>query len=863
MHPASASILLTSVALVALPAWAAPWITSKMYGNVHVVVSETAPSFDAQAAKEFAAHWKACTGHSVSISDRPADGVNVFIGRDVIPARHAKKMNVAALQADGLHLRSVKAKKDALPALLIAGGTERGALYGVYEFFERYMGMRWLAPGVTFIPDKPGAVCDPAKPWERATPSELPAIDYRYVPPFEHRRTTPPQGNAESVQIYRDARRLSEGPGFGSPGVHTLYSLVDPKDHFEKHPEWFSMIDGKRLAPVGYDYNSEKEREKHPGTVAQLCFTNPEVANAIVDTLRDRIRKNPDKHIWSVSQMDWGEYCTCPECKAINESEGTPMGSLLTCVNRVADQINQEFPGYYIETLAYSWSRKAPKTIRPHDNVIIRLCSIECDFARPLNDPKVLENAAFAQDIREWSAIAKKLYIWDYVVNFYGYQRPHPNLPVLAENVRFFRDHKARGLYEQGPSAPLVELGHLRTYLLTHLIWNPDCDVDAAREDFLDLYYRETAPFMRQYLALIEKNVIEKEWMMDTFDKGGWIDYDTVVQAREILHQGREAAQSDETRQRIEFAQVSVEYAAFACTPRITLADNAITLDRPPCMSPHDYIALAKSFGIREYAEKRPIEEFGSLVSHCPPRQEQSPIETIENERYRVWVTPAIGGTVMRWQDKPSGVELINAFREYGMRPCTWQDWTNTPFKVEGPVADRYDVVERAPGKLVIEAKREDGLVVRRTMSLQPGSDVIEVTLTITNPTDKALIPNVKPHPEFYAQGSYIPEIWSYRDGTWTQYTDPALSPPLANGKYLKPEDYSKLACRVKEKDVTVICEFNPAQLGGLLWFYNASSAARQMNLELLPKTDPLAPGASMTIAASYRFTRESPATLR
>lgn len=45
-----------------------------------------------------------------------------------------------------------------------------------------------------------------------------------------------------------------------------------------------------------------------------------------------------------------------------------------------------------IDTLAYQYTRPAPKKTVPRSNVIIRLCSIECNFALPFSDPS---NAPF------------------------------------------------------------------------------------------------------------------------------------------------------------------------------------------------------------------------------------------------------------------------------------------------------------------------------------------------------------------------------------------------------------------------------------------------------------------------------------
>lgn len=58
----------------------------------------------------------------------------------------------------------------------------------------------------------------------------------------------------------------------------------------------------------------------------------------------------------------------------------------------------------------YQWSRAAPKLTKPKPNVIIRLCSIECNFAQPLSHPS---NSKFQADISNWGAISERLYVWN------------------------------------------------------------------------------------------------------------------------------------------------------------------------------------------------------------------------------------------------------------------------------------------------------------------------------------------------------------------------------------------------------------------------------------------------------------------
>ena len=75
----------------------------------------------------------------------------------------------------------------------------------------------------------------------------------------------------------------------------------------------------------------------------------------------------------------------------------------------VAADIEEEFPDVTIETMAYHYTRKPPKNIKPRPNVIIRLCNIECSTSVPLTHER---NKDFRDDIAVWSKICKRLWNW-------------------------------------------------------------------------------------------------------------------------------------------------------------------------------------------------------------------------------------------------------------------------------------------------------------------------------------------------------------------------------------------------------------------------------------------------------------------
>ncbi|HQO33959.1 MAG TPA: DUF4838 domain-containing protein, partial [bacterium] len=363
------------------------------------------------------------------------------------------------------------------PHIVIWGGRQRGTMYGVVTFLEREMGCRWYAPGASTAPKKR------TYSFIELSHSESPAIPVRFDDYFEARD---PLWAARNRCNGAGAFRNQPGGVEVYYECHTFYKLMPPSEFFDKHPEYYSLINGKR----------EHER-------GQLCLTNPDVLRIFTDRVREELRKHPYARIYSVSQNDWQGPCECENCRAIVEREGSQSGPMVWFANRVAENIEGEFPDRMIGTFAYDYTRKPPKEIRPRHNVVIRLCSIECCFSHPFNNCPL--NTSFMEDLRRWSEIAPHLYIWDYVVNFHYNIMPFPNFAVLQPNIRTLRDHKAIGIMTQAANTSRgAEFEELRMYLIAKLLWNPDIDLEPVIDDFMAGFYGRSGPYIRQYFDLMQ-----------------------------------------------------------------------------------------------------------------------------------------------------------------------------------------------------------------------------------------------------------------------------------------------------------------------------------------------------------------------
>jgi len=284
------------------------------------------------------------------------------------------------------------------------------------------------------------------------------------------------------------------------------------------------------------------------------------VLNIITERLKEKIKENPTNLIYSVSQNDWGNPCQCDNCQAIVDEEGTQSGIMVWFVNQVADRIKDEFPNKYVGTLAYQYTRKPPKNIKPKENVVIRLCSIECCFAHDFYSCP--ENTEFLSDLEEWSAISPHLYIWDYVVNFSHYPMPYPNFNVLQPNIKAFRDNSSIGIMEQAAyQSRGGEFAELRAYLIAKLLWNAECNVDEVIDDFMYGYYGRSGQYVREYLNLLHSQVTPQTHIHLGLRHDDQLFTDKFIrEADKIFNEAEKVACNDEVKMRVELARLPLMY---------------------------------------------------------------------------------------------------------------------------------------------------------------------------------------------------------------------------------------------------------------------------------------------------------------
>lgn len=503
--------------------------------GVFVASDATAP--EERAARDLAEHLAQVTGAPFRVQVLDADALPsraIVVGQGAAIRKAFAEVPWEELGGEEAVLRTAGER------LLLTGGRPRGTRYAVSRFLQDTCGVRWWTPWATQVPKRDSL--------------EIPALDLRLKPAFEARDpfwfpAFDPVWAARNFSNSQSARLTPEdGGAIRYKGfVHTFFPLVPPEEHFDAHPEWYSLIDGKRTHAR-----------------AQLCTTNPQLREFLVARVRQWLREDPEASIVSISQNDWYGACTCEACKALDDAEGSQAGTMLALVNHVAERLEKEFPAVAFDTLAYQYTRKPPRTLRPRPNVIVRLCSIECNFREPLDHPS---NASFAEDIRGWSRICQRLNVWDYTTDFAHYVQPHPNWYVLGPNLRFFHRHHVRGMFEQGAyQSHGSELAELRAWVLAQLLWNPFQDDRALIREFVEGYYgRPAAPHILAYLELMHR--ASEGWNLTCFSRTDTPFHNlATLSAAEALWSAAEAASAGdpESLDRVRRARLPVRYVWLA-----------------------------------------------------------------------------------------------------------------------------------------------------------------------------------------------------------------------------------------------------------------------------------------------------------
>jgi len=791
-----------------------------------IALQEGASPSEKHAAEEFQYFFKACTGVTLPIQE--VTGVTetpmILLGCGPVARELGVAPDKEALGEQGYYMKTV------VPHLVIAGTPEAGTLYGVYDFLENRLGVRWYATDETKTPETDTLA--------------LPQEDGLRKPVIQWRHTSYAWPGRDETFQARVRENHGEGGADHPYGIqhshdgrcHSYFRFISPDEYFDEHPEYFSEIGGVR--------------RRHE---TQLCLTNPKVLDIVTEKMLQRMKDMPGARQHNFSQMDYYNYCECDKCAAINKQYGTLGGTQYWFLNQLAERTAKVYPDKLIGTLAYMYTEEPPKDFTMHPNIAVWLCHMfpSCDShsiaACPLN-------ADYKRRAEAWSKITSHLYIWHYIVNFAHYYVPFPNFRALAADMRFYRDIGVEGIYLQGMGhgGGGGEFSLLRPWYVTKLAWNPDLDGEALLQDFLQGYYKQAWNPLYEYITMLHDKVEKENIHMHLYTNPaqGYLGDEMLEKAHACFDRAEALVKDDESLlERVRVARMPLTYAE--TFPRNGYRiENESLLFNPPLADLNTiaaFIERAEKHGFQSIRERQGDLKLLFLLGLALSQPMEAPM--ISNGILDVDVAPFLGGRVLRVLDHETGTAVTgtNITRNLFFPFCGGEETRiGGTYDLSG-MFFQFGVSERSENAITLVAEADSWLITRR-ISLEAGAPLLKFQVEIQNLGKGPRQAIVRSHTNLdLGSLQSVTAQFINRKGEPITRTAPPIIAGLREGEHYYDLDAPKSEWRLAgDKGYEIVQRFNDDTLD-FAWLYAYPDYLNDLEAELWRKPVTLQPNASTT----------------
>ena len=443
-----------------------------------IVLPESAAVKEIMAGDELITFFKRSTGFDLPVVYEAEDfefdeeSQYIFIGKTAALEGLNLDVSRAAVTTDGYRIYRKH------QSVFIAGGSQLGTLYGVYEFMGYSFGFEAYTKDEIKV--------------EKKTEMRLLDFNVTDIPDFEQRMLG--VYNIINDELYRNRLRSDRHGDRWIYGSHSHFRIMPPATYLSAHSNWYS--------PDG----------------TQLCLTNTEMRAEFVKNLKNIIQNaSRERDYILLGAEDDNTFCGCQNCRDAIRDYGSPSAVDMRFLNAVAEEIEAwlketdptreltlgtfaylktyDPPAVYDETTK-TWSPSHPSVVA-RDNVLVMIAPLGANYSYGFDNA---ENLVTRKALDGWQSVTKKFAIWTYSANFHNYMVNFHNYGTLAGHYKAFKAIGTMSLHDQAAwDTPTVSFSEMRAYVHCKMMWNSNFSYEGLVDDFIANYFRDAAPFMKDY----------------------------------------------------------------------------------------------------------------------------------------------------------------------------------------------------------------------------------------------------------------------------------------------------------------------------------------------------------------------------
>ncbi|TWU15036.1 hypothetical protein Pla52o_55730 [Novipirellula galeiformis] len=402
-------------------------------------------------------------------------------------------VDTSEIDSDGFILQGLNDHQYA-----IAGGSDWGTEFGVYDFLERYLGVRWLMP------------TDLGTDIPKHQTIDIPDTKIVQQPTYLSRQFSPINLTVNSPSgkwgRFNRARGRVEFH-------HNLLNLFPPSRFAKTHPEFYPVQqDGKRYIP-------KDDVDPH----WQPNLTAPGIVDVAVERIEKYFEEHPNATSYSLGMNDSNNWDQSAVSRAKRNGKTNFLGyedvsdEYFTWANAVVEKVLVKYPDKYFGVLAYNGIAEPPTKVDVNSHIVP---FITYDRMR-WEDPVLREQGRLLT--QRWEKVSPVLGWYDYAYGI-SYQLPRVFFHRAQKYLSWGADHQVEysyaELYPNWGSGP-------KPWVFSKLYWNPNQDVDALLDDWCAHFAGEKAgPKLKNFYS-----TWEKFWTVDLYhskwntDKGQYLPF--------------------------------------------------------------------------------------------------------------------------------------------------------------------------------------------------------------------------------------------------------------------------------------------------------------------------------------------------